>query len=263
MLKLPLSVCVITLNETNNIEDCLTSVSQADEILVADTGSTDDTMDKARKFTSNLHQLEFKGHAQTKADLAELATHEWVLSLDADERVSPKLWQEIKTLINASDSEVNGMRLRRRSYFLGKPMRMWNNDFQLRLYRKEYGAWNDAKIHCGVTVQGEIVDSMGYLEHYTDPNLHHVLKKMNTYSTANAADMIQHKKKHISVFSAGVHTLSTFLRVYFAKGAILDGLIGFIFACMQAQFNWFRYVKAWEIRKGIAKLPETEDYKTK
>jgi glycosyltransferase involved in cell wall biosynthesis len=262
MSKLPLSVCVITLNEAQNIEDCLASVSQADEILIGDTGSSDDTLEKARKFTPKLHQLKFKGHARTKADLAEFASHEWVLSLDADERVTPELWLEIEILIRSPEPDIHGMHLRRRSYFLGKPVRMWNNDYQLRLYRKKLGTWNDAKIHCGITVTGKVVDSLGHLEHYTDPSLSHVLKKMNAYSTANAADMIQKKKKHISIFSAGAHAFSTFFRIYFAKGAILDGQIGFIFACVQSLFNWFRYLKAWEIRSGISPLPKPEDYKT-
>jgi glycosyltransferase involved in cell wall biosynthesis len=259
MAQCPLSVCVITLNEAHNIAACLATVAEANEILVGDTGSRDETVATARQYTDRVFQLTFRGHAATKAELAAKAQHDWILILDADERVTPELWQEIKTVVN-NPNEVRGMQLRRRSFFLGQKMRAWEDDYQLRLYRQDAAAWNNALIHSGVTVSGKVIQSSGYLDHHTDPNLNHILRKMNAYSNANAFDLIRSGKKGVSVAAACLHAGSTFFRMYFIRGAIWDGKIGFVFACVQALFNWFRYLKAWEIKKGIAPMPAMKDF---
>ena len=150
MYKYPLSVCILTLNEAHNIDSCIASVAEASEVLIGDTGSTDETVTIARKHTDKIFHLEFQGHAVTKAKLASHATHNWVLSLDADERITPELWDEIKTIVQDSNTVVKGMLLRRRSFFLSKRMRVWDNDYQLRLYRKDVAQWNKEIIHCGV-----------------------------------------------------------------------------------------------------------------
>ena len=260
--KLLLSVCIMTLNESQNIQACIKSVENADEILIGDTGSSDDTVELARKYTDKIFNLKFLGHAKTKEALALNSTNEWILSLDADERVSLELWREIENIITKEENDHSGMFLRRRSFFLGKQMRIWNNDYQLRLYKKNTAKWNDAIIHCGIDVKGNTIKSIGYLDHYTDPNLRHVLQKMNSYTNASAMYLIKNKKKHINIFSAFVHTFSTFMRIYFVRGAILDGKIGFIFACTQSMFNWFKYLKAWEIKKGIAQMPSMNEFMT-
>lgn len=260
MAKCPLSVCVLTLNEAHNIAACLTAVAEADELLIGDTGSRDETITIARQYTDRVFQIMFRGHAASKAELAAKAQHDWVLILDADELVTPELWQEIKAVVENPPTGVKGMQLRRRAFFLGKKMRAWDDDYQLRLYRKEAATWNDALIHSGVNVQGRIIKSAGYLDHHTDPNLAHVLRKMNAYTNANASDLIRANKKGLTVATAFFHAVSTFFRVYVARGAMWDGKIGFVFACLQALYNWFRYLKAWEIKKGIAPMPEMKDF---
>ncbi len=260
MDKCPLSVCVLTLNEAHNIAACLGTVAGADEILVGDTGSRDETVEIAKKYADAVLRIAFRGHAASKAEVAAHAKHDWVLILDADERVTPELWQEIKTLVENPPAEVKGMQLRRRSFFLGKKMRAWDDDYQLRLYRKDAAAWNDALIHCGVEVRGKVIKSAGYLDHHTDPNLSHILRKMNAYTNANAADLIRANKKGLTVAAAFFHAASTFFRVYVMRGAMWDGRIGFVFASVQALFNWFRYLKAWEIKKGIAPMPGMKDF---
>jgi glycosyltransferase involved in cell wall biosynthesis len=260
MAQCPLSVCVLTLNEAHNIAACLATVAEAGELLVGDTGSRDETVAIAQRYASRVLQIAFRGHAASKAELAADARHDWVLSLDADERVTPELWQEIKSLVENSPAEINGMKLRRRSFFLGKKMRAWDDDYQLRLYRKDAAEWNDALIHCGINVRGKVIKSTGYLDHHTDPALRHVLRKMNAYSNANAADLIRAGKKGLTVAAAFFHALSTFARVYVLRGAMWDGKIGFVFACIQALYNWFRYLKAWEIKQGIAPMPGMKDF---
>lgn len=260
--KIPLSVCIMTLNESRNIAACIESVRNAAEILIGDTGSTDDTVAIAREYTDKIFHLSFKGHATTKAELASHAAHRWVLSLDADERVTADLWQEMAVLIGSNQTDVNGMSLRRRSFFLGKKMRIWDDDYQLRLYKKDMAKWNNALIHCGVEVEGRTVQSVGYLDHYTDPNLSHVLHKMNAYTNAGAMYLVEGKKRRITVSAAFIHAFATFLRVYFIKSAILDGRTGLVFACTQAMFNWFRYLKAWEIKQGIAPMPSMKEFMT-
>lgn len=256
----PLSVCVLTLNEAHNIAACLASVAEAGELLVGDTGSRDDTLTIAKQHTNRIFQIAFRGHAASKAALAAHAKYEWVLSLDADERVTLALWQEIKAVVENSPAEVAGMQLRRRSFFLGQKMRAWDDDYQLRLYRKDAGEWNDALIHCGVRVRGKVIKSISFLDHHTAPAFRHVLRKMNAYSNANAADLVRADKKGLTVGAACFHAVSTFFRVYVRRGAMWDGKIGFVFACVQAMYNWFRYLKAWEIKQGIAPMPEMKDF---
>ncbi len=147
MDKCPLSVCVLTLNEAHNIAACLAAVAEADEILIGDTGSRDETVAIAQQHANRVFHLAFHGHAASKAKVASYAKHAWVLILDADERVTPELWQEIKAIVENSSTEIKGMQLRRRSFFLGKKIRAWDNDYQLRLYRQEAAAWKDALIH--------------------------------------------------------------------------------------------------------------------
>jgi glycosyltransferase involved in cell wall biosynthesis len=120
MAKCPLSVCVLTLNEAHNIAACLATVAEAEELLVGDTGSRDETVAIAQRYTNRIFTIAFRGHAASKAELASNARHDWVLSLDADERVTPELWQEIKVFVENSPTEIEGMQLRRRSFFLGK-----------------------------------------------------------------------------------------------------------------------------------------------
>jgi glycosyltransferase involved in cell wall biosynthesis len=214
----------------------------------------------AQRYTDRVFSLEFKGHAAGKAELAERAKHDWVLVLDADERVSPELWQEIRAIVENPQTELKGMQLRRRSFFLGKKMRAWDNDFQLRLYRRDAARWNKATIHSGVEVSGKVIQSTGYLDHHTDPSLSHVLRKMNAYTNANAADLLRANKRGITVAMAFIHAFSTFFRTYLIRGAIWDGRLGLVFACIQALYNWFRYLKAWEIKKGIAPMPGLKDF---
>lgn len=260
MPKCPLSISILVLNEAHNLAACLATVAEADEILIGDTGSKDDTVAMAHRYTDCVFHLEFKGHAASKEELAAYAKHDWILILDADERVTPELWQEIRAIVENPQTEVRGMQLRRRSFFLGKKMRAWDNDFQLRLYRQDAARWNKAMIHSGVEVQGEVIRSSGYLDHHTDPNLSHVLRKMNAYTNANAADLARANKNGITVAMAFIHAVSTFFRTYLIRGAIWDGRIGFVFACIQALYNWFRYLKAWEIKKGIAPMPGLKDF---
>ncbi len=152
--KNKISVIVIAGNEESNIEDCLESVAWADEIVVVDSASADRTVEIAKRHTPNVHVRAWQGYANQKAFALNAATNEWVLSLDADERVQPKLAEEIAAVdLGAFD----GYRIKRENYFLGKRIRGcgWGRDYQLRLFRKSRTTVTDRQVHEGFKVDGD------------------------------------------------------------------------------------------------------------
>lgn len=243
-LGVGLSVIIITKNEAAHIADCLASVSFADEIIVLDSGSTDGTVELARNLGAQVHQSpDWPGFGPQKNRALALATQEWVFSIDADERVTPALREEmIETLRQPMRSGYEVMRL---SEFCGKPIRHsgWWPDPVLRLFRREAGKFSDVLVHESVSLSdGKPGRLKSHLLHYPHPTLDSLIDKTNRYS-GEAAKMMFAQGKRAGLPMIVVHSMWTFIRIYFLRLGILDGRHGFVLAVTAASGNFLRYSK--------------------
>lgn len=238
-----LSAIIITKNEAANIRECLESVSFADEIIVLDSGSDDGTTVIAREMTDKVFVSEdWPGFGAQKNRALEYATGEWVLSIDADERVSAGLRAQIDAAI--ANPAHDGYRIPRLSSYCGRFMRHggWWPDPVLRLFRRGKGRFDDRRIHESVIVDGRVGDLNEPLIHHSFESLDDVVATMNRYST-DSARMLYDAGKRANEFTAIIHGVSMFVRTYFLKAGFLDGREGFSLAVASAEGSFYRYLK--------------------
>lgn len=250
-----LSVIIITLNESAHIAACLDSVAFADEIIVVDSGSTDDTRDiaQARGAKVTLTQ-DWPGFGRQKNRALDLATCDWVLSIDADERVTPELREEILGVLrsafhaapDAREPQAPGSayRMARLSNFGGRWIRHsgWWPDYVLRLFQRGTARFKDVAVHESVLTEHPVGTLKNHFLHYPYANLEQLIAKINHYSS-EAAAIMHARGKRTSVLGAWGHASWTFFRIYLLRKGFLDGREGFILAVMAASGNFFRYTK--------------------
>jgi glycosyltransferase involved in cell wall biosynthesis len=251
---------IITYNESKNIRRCLESVSWADEIVVVDSDSSDDTTEIAAAFTDKIYRLRWTGFGPAKEHAKSKAAGDWILSVDADEVVSEKLREEIQR-ITESQGSLDGYLIPRRSNFLGRWIKHggWYPDLVLRLFKKERGNFTDRVVHEEVRVSGSTGRLRNDLLHHTDPDLDHYLKKLNRYTSLDALQLLRQGRR------AGVpdilfRPLLTFVKMYLFKRGFLDGLAGLILAISSSFHVFSKYVKLWHLREitageGIETIP--------
>lgn len=241
-----LSVTIITRNEAAHIEACLASVEWADERLVVDCGSTDATVALAKRAGARVLVAGWPGYAAQKNFAADQATHDWILSVDADERVTPELAQEIQQLLRSSPPRP-GYRVPRLTWHLGRWFRRtdWYPDHQLRLYDRRHGRWTPRRVHESVTVGGEPGYLTRDLEHYAYRDIAHHVETMNRYTTLAADDMFDAGRR-VGAPGLILHPIAAFLRNYVLKGGILAGVPGLIVSTMNAYYVFLKMAKLWE-----------------
>lgn len=245
-----LSVIIITKNESANIRACLESVAWADEIVVVDSASTDGTLEIAREFTPQVHvHADWPGFGAQKNRALDYASKDWVLSLDADERVTPELRAELEAVL--LDARADGYEIPRLSSFCGRFMRHsgWHPDYVLRLFKRGKARFSDALVHESVQLQGSTARLRQPLLHYSYRDFEDVLSKLNSYSGAAAA-MLERRGKRGSLAQAVLHGLWAFIRTYFLRAGFLDGREGFMLAVMNAENSYYRYIKLWLKQKS-------------
>lgn len=246
-----LSSITITGNEAANIADCLDSVSFCDEKVVVDGGSTDDTIAIAERHGATVYRHPWpNSHGKQKGIALSHATGEWVLLIDADERVSPELAKEILAAVATGDAD--GYEMPRLSMFCGRWMRHsgWYPDYVLRLFRRGKGRFSDHQLHTRVICDGKVARLKTPLTHYTMRRINDAVSKMmDSYSTVGAKDLLASGRK-VS-FSDGItHGIWTFIRGYFLQRGFLDGREGFVLAVINAEYTYYRYMKAWYEQEG-------------
>lgn len=238
-----LSVILITKNESANVDACLQSVAWADEIIVVDSGSTDDTVARCQSYGAKVFtHSDWLGFGQQKNRALDYATQDWVFSIDADERVTPELRAAIQTAM--TQAQFPAYRVSRLSNYCGRFMRHsgWYPDQIVRLFQRGKARFNDALVHETLVVQGEMGLLSGELLHYSYDNLEQVLSKTNAYSTA-AAQMKSQQGKSASLTGAVLRGLWTFFRTYCLRLGFLDGRQGFMVAVSNAEETYYRYLK--------------------
>jgi glycosyltransferase involved in cell wall biosynthesis len=241
--SLGLSVIIITKNEAARLGDCLASVQFADEIIVLDGFSTDATAEIARAHGAQVHQVaDWPGFGPQKNRALALATKPWVLSIDADERVTPELQAEIVRTL--SQPSYDGYQVARLSEFCGKKIRHsgWWPDYVLRLFRRELGAFDHVQVHEQVLVRGRVGKLKSWFLHFPFDDLAALITKTNRYSS-DAAQMMALKGRCVGVFGLITHSVWTFIRIYLLRRGFLDGRHGFVLAATAASGSFLRYAK--------------------
>ncbi|MEJ2614424.1 MAG: glycosyltransferase family 2 protein [Ignavibacteriaceae bacterium] len=238
-----ISVIIITKNEEENIEDCLNSVVWADEIIVVDSESKDGTVETAKKFTGKIFSKKWEGFAKQKRYALGLASNELVLNLDADERVSDKLRDEIGKM----DFSSEGYFIPRENYFLNKKITTcgWEKDFQLRLFKKSKVKVTEKLIHEGFVVKGKTDYLKNPVIHYTFTSIEKSFSKINNYSTLQALEVFRTKQK-VTSWTIISHGLSAFLRYYFSLKGYKDGIHGLMISLFNSITTLLTYMKIWE-----------------
>ena len=245
-----LSVITVTLNEERNIAACLASVRWANELIVVDSGSTDRTIEIAKQYASSVLTVEWQGYGATKNYALDQASGEWVLWLDADERVTPELAEEIKSVIARQDDRKAGYTVARRAYFLGRWIKHcgWYPSRVTRLFRRTQGRFSESKVHERLIVQGTVGELRNDMLHYTDPDLGHYFEKFNRYTSLAADDMLMAGRR-FSLLDLLVRPSFLFVKMYFLRLGLLDGLHGFILCVVSSAYVFVKYAKLWELQR--------------
>ena len=244
-----LSVTVITYNESANIAAALESVAWADEIVVIDSESTDETAAIARRFTDHVVVRPWPGYPAQKNFAASVARHDWILSLDADERVTPALADEIRRTLAAANAPYKGYRIPRVTRHLGRWIRTtdWYPDDQLRLYDRRAAQWTGQYVHESVSATGPVGRLAAELQHYPYRNIGDHLETIDRYTTLAARQMHESGRRAGLAEIAG-HPPLAFLRNYVLRGGFRDGVPGLIISSLNAYYVFLKFAKLWQLR---------------
>jgi glycosyltransferase involved in cell wall biosynthesis len=245
-----LSVIVITKNEECNIKTCLNSVAWADEIIVLDSGSTDATVEICKQYTDKVYETDWLGFGHQKNRALSYASCDWILSLDADEWVTPGLKEELLMAINNPGGHV-AFEMPRLSSYCGQYIRHsgWCPDYIIRLSKKGMAKFSEQIIHERLIVEGSIGRLHPHIMHASFKDLEHVLTKLNRYSKDNAYLLFVEGRKS-SLSKAILHGLWSFIHTYIVRAGFLDGRMGFILAVSNAEGTYYKYLKLMMLNKS-------------
>ncbi|MDO8651688.1 MAG: glycosyltransferase family 2 protein [Undibacterium sp.] len=253
-----LSVTIITKNEASNIEACLQSVQFADQVVVLDSGSTDSTADIARSMGAEVSvRDDWQGFGIQKNRALALATSDWVLSLDADERVPPELQAEILAVLKNSTFDVYAVP--RLSSYCGQYMHHsgWHPDYVTRFFRQHSARFSDDLVHEKIITASKVGRLNSLLLHESFRNFEVVLDKVNRYSTAGAETLFR-KAKRTSLSGAIGHGFWAFIRTYFFQLGFMDGRMGLVLAISNAEGTYYRYLKLWFLYRNSSGVRPTQ-----
>jgi glycosyltransferase involved in cell wall biosynthesis len=247
LLGVRISAITITYNEEANIEECLRGVSWADEIIVVDAMSTDATCDIAARFTPKVFRKPWQGYAEARRHAIGQARSEWILSLDADERVTPELRDEIQAVLEQPESD--GYLIPRKAYFLGRWIKHcgWYPGYVLRLFKRSEVRVTEKMVHEGLRVNGRVGTLDNHLLHYTYPSVESYFGRFERY-TALAAQELDATGRKARISDIILRPPFQFAKMYIAKLGFLDGMEGFILCVFSSLYVFVKYVKLWEIQ---------------
>jgi len=238
----PFSAVIITLNAAAQLEACLQSIAFADEVLLVDSGSTDATLALARQYGTRVLQQAWLGYGAQKQFAVGQASHDWVLCLDADERVSDPLRAAIETALIAP--QANGFEMPRCNRFMGRWLRHGEGypDWSLRLFRRSHGRWSDDPVHEKVLLDGAPGRLQGDLLHESAEDLALYLHKQNRYTTLQA-EALYRRGKRVSVAQMVLSPLLRFVKFYVLRLGFLDGVAGLVHIVIGCHNSFIKYVK--------------------
>jgi (heptosyl)LPS beta-1,4-glucosyltransferase len=250
-----ISAKVNVYNEEANIAAVCETVAWADEIVVCDSNSTDRTVEIARRYTDKIFNREFRGYKDKHEYSDSMTTGDWILWIDADERVTPELREAIEKLRDADPATLpelpDGFRIARRTEFLGRWILHsgWYPDYQMRLYRKAASYWDGVAPHEVAHVRGRIETLPGEFLHYTTQSLSEYHHRADRYTTL-AAEYLHKKGKHVRGIDLFILPVAAFIRTYLLKQGFRDGVPGLVIAIFTAYGVFLKYAKVWEKRNA-------------
>ncbi len=248
-----ITAIIPTFNEAHNIVDAIKSVAFADEILVVDSFSTDDTVELAEELGARVIQREYGNSASQKNWAIPQAKHEWIVLLDADERVDEGLRNEILQTVNDAGKEEVAYWIKRRNFFMGKEVRYsgWQGDKVIRLFKRDRCRYEDKSVHAEVLADGSVGILKHKLIHNTYKDIFHYLEKWDRYTTWSATDRSNRGEKP-NLYHFLVKPAFRFFQDYFLNLGILDGLIGFLICTLSSMSVFMRSLKTWQLNKDKA-----------
>ncbi|HUK37013.1 MAG TPA: glycosyltransferase family 2 protein [Vicinamibacterales bacterium] len=242
------SVTIITKNEAADIADALASVDWADERIVVDSCSTDDTAAIAGRHGARVVAREWAGYVAQKNYAASLARNDWILSLDADERVTPELARNIQQTLRTEPAD-RGYRMPRVTFYLGRWIRTtdWYPDDQLRLYDRRAAKWSGRYVHEGVSVKGSVGRLRGELEHYAYRDMAEHLATIDHYTTLAAKQMFEEGRR-AGTWELAILPQLAFIRNYLLKSGFRDGHVGLVISALNKYYVFLKFAKLRELQ---------------
>jgi glycosyltransferase involved in cell wall biosynthesis len=256
--KIRFSVAIITYNEELNIRDCIESVLEiADEIIVLDSFSTDKTLEIAAEYPLvKISQAPFHGHIEQKNNAIQLCEGEWILSIDADERVSPLLRKEISGLLQKDSISENGFKIPRLTFHIGRFIRHggWYPLRRYRFFRKGFAKWAGENPHDYIELEGKGGSLKGDIIHYSFKDITHQVDTINKFSSIVAYTRYQ-KKISFPILKSLYKPIVKFLEMYIFKLGFLDGYPGFVIAISSSYSTFLKFAKLYELQKKLIERP--------
>ncbi len=244
-----LSVTIITKNEEGNIARCLSSVSFADEIVVLDSGSEDRTVEIAKGFTDRVVETDWPGHVKQKQRAVDMAAHDWVLAVDADEEVTPLLRESIQAALQTGDKDA--YELTRKVFYLGRWINHcgWYPEWRIRLFDRKKGEWGGYDPHDKVETTGSVGKLVGDLHHYSYRDVNHHLTRINEYTSIMARQYFE-KGRRAKFHDMLLRPPLNFLKKYFFQLGFFDGVAGFAICALASYYVFLKYLKLWEMSRN-------------
>lgn len=238
-----ISAIIITKDEEHSIRECLQSISWVDEIIVVDSESKDQTLKICKEFRAKIFTKSWQGFGPQKNEAIKHAKYKWILSIDADEIITPELKKEI-IAITKSNNPSEAYSICRRSFYCGRLIKFsgWQSDFVVRFFQKKFCKFSDDLVHEKVLVNGVTLKTKSYMIHNAFENFEEVIKKINVYSSLSAS-MFYKKNKKSSLKKAIFHAFWSFIKTYIIKLGFLDGKYGFMLSISNAEGTYYRYIK--------------------
>jgi glycosyltransferase involved in cell wall biosynthesis len=259
--RTPVTACIITFNEERSLPEALRSVGFADEIIVVDSHSKDKTRAIAAAFSAarsdgtvvrpRVIERDWPGHVEQKNFAIDQAANDWVLCVDADERVSPELRQEVEEALARESPGVSGYTMPRKNFYLGRWVLHggWYPDRKLRLFRRSLGKWGGTNPHDHVRVQGKVGRLRGDLHHYSYQSLADHLRTINSFTDIAAREKLK-KGVRFPVPRMILQPPFKFFKMFFLKQGFREGAVGLIMATMGSLYVFLKYAKLWELQNG-------------
>ncbi len=251
--KYKISAIIPTYNEAHNIVEVLKTVDFCDEVILVDSHSTDDTVTLAQPYIDKLLVREYVHSASQKNWAIPQATNEWILLVDADERVTPQLKEEIIQLFQDIDQQPHdGYWIGRRNFFMGKQVHYsgWKNDKVIRFFKKSTCKYEDQHVHAEIVTKGTVGVLQHKLLHYKYNGIDAHMSKLQRYATLQAKDY-DNKVGKITAFHIVIKPLWAFLKHYFIQLGFLDGFVGLAISYLRSYMVFMRYVKLWLLRRNL------------
>lgn len=247
---MPVSVAIITKNEEERLPDCLKSASFADEVVVVDSGSRDNTVSVAESFGAKILIEEWRGYSAQKQFAVDHCTYEWVMILDADERIPPETARAIREELDNDSGDTGGFSFQRKNYIHGRWIKHcgWWPDRIVRLVHKGRGGFDGRPVHEKWITRGKVKDLDVFIEHISFRNYSELVAKMENYSNL-AARALFDKGVKVNPLAPPFHGFWMFIRTYLLELGMLDGFDGFVISVMNGGGSFLKYAKARELAR--------------